>query len=121
MRPEKCVALGRKAGLRVRVQQVEGWDGGCGGGRETQEEGIYVTMADSRCTAETSMILQNSYPPIKNEGLASLVAQWWRFHVLVQEMGLIPDPRRSHMLRSSQALAPQFLSPRAATAEARAP
>ena len=58
MGPEKCVALGRKAGVRVRVPQVEGWDGGFKGGRETQEGGdIWKLMADSHCMAETNTLL----------------------------------------------------------------
>ena len=37
------------------------------------------------------------------------------------DMGSSPGPGGSHMLRSNEAHAPQLLSPRAATTEARAP
>ena len=66
-------------------------------------------------------------------GWASLVAQWLRIRLSMQDMGSSPGRGRSHMPRNNKARAPQLLSlrsrarepqllsPRAATTEACAP
>ena len=48
---------------------LDGWDGGGGGGREVQEGGdICIHIADSlRCTAETNITLQSNYSPCKKK------------------------------------------------------
>ena len=52
----------------VALWKPKGWVGE-GDGREIQEEGDICMLMDysCRCMAETHIILQNNYPPIKKK------------------------------------------------------
>ena len=80
--------------------------------------------------SRSNFVLEQNLLPSQGHGPGVFKPNSWDFpgDAVVKNLpasagdtGLSPGPGRSHMPRSNEARAPQLLSPRATTAEARAP